>query len=350
MSASETTLAGSWYELLARIGSGGMATIYVGRWRGAPRGAPLVAIKRMHAHLLRDRGAREAMLTEGNIGARLRHPNMVSVHDVEDLGSELLLAMDYVEGASLHDLLSMAPLLPRPVGVRIILDVAAGLAALHALVGESGEPLDAVHRDVAPDNILVGLDGTTRLTDFGVVKAAGLGGEHTTQEGVVKGKYAYMAPEYLMGYAADARADVFSLAVVAFEVLAGKHPFRAATAASTIHRVARMEAPRLSSVATGLGGEFDAVIGRALAKNPALRFGSVAAFAHELSASAAWSGIAAPAHVSATVRDLAGDALANRRAHIDDELAALESSGVHPRRQGASPPDTRQHSDFDERW
>jgi serine/threonine-protein kinase len=205
------------------------------------------------------------------------------------------------------------------------------------MTDERGHPVLAVHRDVATDNLLVGLDGRTRITDFGSVKRAGVRSA-TTQDGILKGKFAYMAPEYLMGYATDARADVFSLGVVAWEVLAGKHPFKAATTAATMQRVARMEAPRLSTTAPGVGAAFDAVLGRALTKNPALRFASIGAFAHELAAAAAWAGgIADPTHVGATVEELAGGLLDRRRADMEEEMAPLwETSGV--RRCGPSFP------------
>jgi len=316
-----TALAGSRYELLTRIGSGGMATVHLGRRRGDGT-SRLVAIKRMHPHLAGDTIVRRAMIGEARIASRLHHPNVVAVHDVDDLGAELLLVMDYVEGASLSSLVAARPL-PRAVATRIVLDAAAGLAAAHALI--------AVHRDVTPDNLLVGVDGVTRLIDFGVAKCAGLT-ENLTQMGVLKGKFAYMAPEYLLGCAIDARADVFALGVVAWELLAGRRLFKAGTASATMHRVARMEAPRLSTVAAGFGVAFDAVLERALTKDPALRFPTVAAFAEAFAAAASWpGGIASRVHVGATVQMFAGEELAKLRAKVGEQLAQLPAPPSRPK-------------------
>lgn len=320
----------SWYELVACIGSGGMASTHLGRWRGAPH-APLVAIKRLHPHLMADETVRTAMLTEAAIGARIHHPNAVHVHEVEDLGTELLLIMDYVEGAALSDLLKRMPRLPRPIATRIVIDAAAGVSALHALCDDDGRWLGAVHRDIAPDNLLVGLDGATRITDFGVARCSG-NPENMTQPGILKGKLPYMAPEYLMGYSTDARADVFALAVVAWELLAGRHPFRASTPAATMQRVARLEAPRLSDAAPEMGRAFDAVLGRAMAKNPAMRHGSMESFAAEFAQAASWvGGVASPAFVGSAVGELVGDVIDERRACVAEQLGPPSHSGVHPR-------------------
>src|SRR5262245_28626151 len=173
-----------------------MASVYVGRRSGSVGFSRLVAIKRAHPHLLRAAGTREMLLREAGAASRIHHPNVVAVRDVEETGDELLLVMDYVEGASLAELLASdedAQLeLPSHIAVRILLDTCAGLSAVHTLRDDSGTPLGLVHRDVSPQNILVGIDGTSRLSDFGLAKVTAATMTRTT--GILRGKLAYMPP------------------------------------------------------------------------------------------------------------------------------------------------------------
>jgi serine/threonine-protein kinase len=321
-SSSMPVVNGSWYELLARIRSGAAGTVHVARRRGS---APTrwVAVKRMHPHLARDPAVRRSMLGEARIGQLLWHPNAVAVHEVEDLGDELLLAMDYIEGGSVADLMRTTPRLPPRVVVRMLLDAAAGLAALHQLRDERGAHMGAVHRDVAPENLLVGVDGLTRIADFGVARVDG--GDDVI--GDLKGRFGYMAPEHLMGYACDARSDVHALAVVGWELLTGRSLFKGSTDAVTMQRVLRLPAPRISAAAPGLGSDFDAVFAAALAKSPTQRMATMATFANELAAAAAVKlGVASPAQVGITVDELVGDTLWERRVQLQG--ASMSSSGV----------------------
>jgi serine/threonine-protein kinase len=207
------------YELLVKIASGGMATVYVGRLRGVEGFSRQVAIKRAHPHLVEDPAFRRMLIAEARLAARIHHPNVVSVQDVDEADGELLLAMDYVEGAALSSLLGAAIHAERPlppaIAVRVILDAALGLHAAHTLTDEEGHPLGLVHRDVSPHNILVGLDGVARITDFGIAKCMTSNTAGTaTATGVLKGKLAYMAPEYVEHGDIDARGDVFARGVV----------------------------------------------------------------------------------------------------------------------------------------
>jgi eukaryotic-like serine/threonine-protein kinase len=321
-------MSGSWYELLARTRTGPTGVSYVGRLRDAPA-SRLVGVQRLHPQFANDPTARRALLAEATLAARLRHPNVVSVHEIEDLGNELLLVTDYVEGASIAQLATVVPILPRPQVLRILLDAAAGLAAVHAARDEAGAGGEGVHRDLAPDNLLVGVDGCTRITDFGIPRIAA-SVQRQGAAGLLGGRYGYMAPEYLMGYATDERADVFSLGVVAWELLAGKPLFTAATDSSTMQRVVRLEAPELSAVAPELGVAFDGIMEGVLAKNPANRFPSAAHFAHALAAAAPWvGGLASREHVAITVDELVGDDLLRRRLSIEEMRTS--TSGVYAR-------------------
>src|ERR1700722_15465734 len=171
-SPTDSGTGGSRYELLAKIAAGGMATVYVGRLRGSAGFSRTVAIKRAHPHLLEDPAYKAMLVDEAHLASRLHHPNVVAVLDVEELGGELSLVMDYVEGAALSDLTDRGRAqdrrLPARIAVRVALDACAGLHPAHELCDEDGKPLRLVHRDVSPHNILVGLAGMARLSDFGI--------------------------------------------------------------------------------------------------------------------------------------------------------------------------------------
>lgn len=317
--------SGSRYELIAKIASGGMATVYVGRLRGAGGFSRTVAIKRAHAHLVEDAGFKAMLVDEARLASRLHHPNVVAVLDVEELAGELRLVMDYVEGTSLADLVAQGQKadrrLPARIAVRIALDACAGLQAAHELCDEDGRPLGLVHRDVSPHNILVGLDGVARVADFGIAKHAE--GAVSTTTGALKGKLGYMAPEYIEHGQLDARSDVFALGVVAWEALAGQKLFRGTNELDTLKLVVAALVPPLSSVASFAGKRLDGVLATALARSPEERFASAAAFANALETLARKGDlIATAAEVGAFVRELAGPALDKRRALVRERTAA----------------------------
>ena len=322
---------GSRYEPLVKIASGGMATVFVGRLRGAVGFWRLVALKRAHAHLVENATFRRMLVAEARLASRIHHANVVAVQDVEELAGQLLLVMDYVEGAALSELMTAAFEADRPlpgrVAVRIALDACAGLHAAHELTDEHGEPLRLVHRDVSPQNILVGLDGISRLSDFGIAKcrqqsAAGPG---STTAGSLKGKLAYMAPEYVEHGELDARSDVFGMGVVVWEALANRRLFRGDNELETLQRVARADAPTLSSVAPWLGKRLDGVLARALARDPADRFASAKEFAEAIERAVLRQDlVASHSEVGAFVRSVAGDAIERRRARVRERTRGAE--------------------------
>jgi len=315
------------YEILFKLASGGMATVYVGRARGSMGFSQLVAIKEPHPHLLDDPQYRKELVAEARLASLIHHVNVVDVRDVyvasDDVhGRQIRLVMDYIEGASLGELLVAASRagekLPARVVMRIVLDACAGLHAAHELVDEKGRAVGLVHRDVSPQNLLVGVDGATRVSDFGVAKATAMA---TTHSGSLKGKLAYMSPEYVQGRAIDRRVDVFAIATVAWEALAGKRLFRGENDVDTAQRILSRDAPPLSKEAPELAA-FDGVLETALAKDPDGRFSTTQAFASALESVAARSGlVAGHAEVAALVKKLAGPQLESRRAQVRDKLA-----------------------------
>lgn len=311
-------MSSSRYETLARIGTGGMATVFVARARGALGFERLVALKRAHPHVRDDAELRQSLRLEARLAGRLRHPNVVAVVDVQEADGEIELVLDYVEGVTLAELLRACENEANSAAmVRIVLDVAAGLAAAHAAIGDDGAPLGVVHRDVTPSNVLVGTDGMARISDFGIAHATLRDGDHTAT-GVLKGKVGYMAPEYVERYRADAKSDQFSLAVVAWEALSGKKLFKGPTEIETLKRVVATKVPPLALDRPSLAA-LEPVIVRALARRPEDRFETVAALGDALEKAAREADLVAThAEVAALVRRLARETLDERARRIAD--------------------------------
>ena len=204
------------YALFEAIASGGMASVHLGRLMGPVGFARTVAIKRLHETFAHDPEFVAMFLDEARLAARIRHPNVVPTLDVVAEQQELLLVMEFVAGESLSLLLKNARARdvppPIPVLVDVMIGVLHGLHAAHEAKSEKGEPLDIVHRDVSPQNILVGTDGVARVLDFGVAKAVGRA-KHT-REGQLKGKMQYMPPEQITGKSVTRSVDIYAASVV----------------------------------------------------------------------------------------------------------------------------------------
>src|SRR4051794_33570181 len=207
---------GERYELLGELATGGMATVYLGRMRRPMGFARLVAIKCMHPQYAKDPSFASMFLDEARLTARLRHPNIVPTLDIVADGGHLLIVMDYVEGESLAGLLRLvrdaADRIPVAVACAIIHDLLLGLHEAHEARDDDGSALAIIHRDVSPQNVIVGLDGLARVLDFGVAKARSR--VHHSNEGEIKGKIPYMPPEQLFGEAVDRRVDIYAAGVL----------------------------------------------------------------------------------------------------------------------------------------
>ncbi len=315
------------YEVLTRIATGGMATVYVGRLRGAVGFSRLVAIKKPHPFVTADEGLKHQLEHEARIAAMIHHPNVVSVLDVEEIDGEIVLVMDYVEGCTLRDLMDHAESQGRPEDravVRILLDVAAGLHAAHRTKDASGTSLGLVHRDVSPHNVLVGRDGVARLTDFGIAKITDAERERTATD-VIKGKLAYLAPEYVESRRFDARSDLFALGVIAWESFALARLFKGETTVETLKRILLEDAPKLGTVRPELV-PFERLVAQMLARDPEARPASAATFAEELEARAREAlGVASHAEVGSLVEAVAGAKTNERRRAIESSSPRLLS-------------------------
>jgi serine/threonine-protein kinase len=212
------------YELYEELASGGMATVHIGKLRGPVGFSRVVAIKRLHQNFIRDREFVTMFVDEARLAARIRHPNVVPITDVVHTDTELFLVMDYVHGVSLSRLLSLAArrreFVPLPVAVSIAVGALHGLHAAHEAKDDDGQPLGIVHRDVSPQNIIIGADGVPRVLDFGVAKARGR--MQNTAEGKVKGKLGYMSPEQIGGIDVGPQADIYAVGVILWEMLSGR--------------------------------------------------------------------------------------------------------------------------------
>ena len=263
------------YELLLPIGEGGMAVVWVAREYAAHRANDrVVALKVMLPELTTDADFVAMFLDEGRLVQAIRHPHVVEVYELGFVGGWAFLAMEWVEGESLHTLIAEAGKrrpIPFEMAARVIADVASGLHAAHELRDERGDLLGVVHRDVSPHNILVGADGRVRLVDFGVAKARErLGG--ATVVGHVKGKLGYMSPEQALGRPVDRRSDVFSLGIVLYELTTGKRLFRGEDEAETLDLVVDGEVPAPTHVAPDYPPLLEAIVMKALSRSRRGRF------------------------------------------------------------------------------
>jgi tRNA A-37 threonylcarbamoyl transferase component Bud32 len=323
------------YQLLAKLAAGGMATVYLGRIHAVAGFDRRVAIKVLHPHLSEDKNIKAMFLDEARLAARIRHPNVIPVTDVgEDPQHGTFLVMDYVEGMDLSQILRAAhkkgARVAVPVVVRIVSDFLAGLGAAHDLVGENGQNLGVVHRDVSPHNVLVGTDGIARITDFGIAKAEGR--VSSTQTGQLKGKLAYMPPERFGKGGQridDLRGDVFASAVVLWESLTGQRLFKGEDDIDTVRKVLDAPIPKPSELRPELE-PLDAVVLKGLERDPHARYQSATEFRADLErAAVAIGGVARPEQVTALMKAVLGPKLEQQRASVEVAVK-LADEGLAP--------------------
>jgi len=324
--SAEAPLLVDRYAIYDAIASGGMATVHLGRLIGTAGFLRTVAIKRLHAQFANDPEFTSMFLDEARLASRIQHPNVVSTLDVVMKDHELLLVMDYVRGESLSRLVRRARdagnRLPPRVVVAIVAGALQGLHAAHEARDEKGQPLGLVHRDMTPQNILVGTDGVARVLDFGVAKAAGR--VHTTRDGDIKGKVLYMSPEQLSAQPLGRTADIYAAGVVLFEALTGVRMFAGDNEGAALTRIIKNELSMPSAVAPELA-PFDAIVRRASAANPTDRYATALEMARALENVA--GGAASHSEVSDWVQHLCGELL-DERARI---VAEIERSSTRSR-------------------
>ena len=259
------------YTLVERLGRGGMADVWKAKISGPGGFQRTLVIKRILPHLVEDEQFKAMFVAEARLSARLNHANIVQVFELGDVDGEFYLAMEYVRGRDLVNVVraQLARGLPPPgMGAFVARELCRALAYAHALTDEEGVPLRLIHRDVSPSNVMISFDGAVKLLDFGIAKAMAEANENRTVTGTLKGKFGYMSPEQVEGREVDHRSDLFAAGVVLHEILTGKRLFKGASDLQTIAMVrdARVEPPSLYNPA--VPRELDDICLKALARLP----------------------------------------------------------------------------------
>ncbi len=333
MSAREPVTVIGRYALHDEIASGGMATVHLGRLLGPVGFARTVAIKRLHQHYAKDPEFVSMFLDEARLAARIRHPNVVPTLDVVALSGELFLVMDYVHGVSLSRLMrtvgATEASIPVEISTAVMVGALHGLHAAHEAHDERGQPLGIVHRDVSPQNVMIGSDGLSRVLDFGVAKASWR--IQTTRDGQVKGKLSYMAPEQVNGGSVGPWTDVYAAGIVLWEALANERLFKGDDSGAVLARFTKnepVEPP--STFSADVSPELDAVVLRSLEADPEKRFASANDFADAIEAV---TRIASTSTVARWVQSVVHEELAvhsARIAEIEQGSSSSSESDEHP--------------------
>ena len=273
------------YELIKPLASGGMGRVYLALNTGPEGFRKQVVVKTILPRIHTDERLVTMFMDEARIAAQLHHPNICHTFDFGRMNDTYYLAMEYVPGVSvarlLEDCRRVGVELPWPLACRLVIDAAAGLHYAHEAKDDQGRALRLIHRDVSPQNILVGNDGGVKLIDFGIARAAGRSTQ-TTASGTVRGKFAYMPPEQAEGREIDRRSDIFSLGVVLHELLTGRDLFARGSDAGTLRAALDCDVPPPSSLEAGLPPAIDALVMKALARDPDQRYSTARELAFAL--------------------------------------------------------------------
>ncbi len=287
------------YQLRYEIASGGMATVYLARSKGPAGFDRAMALKRIHPHLAKKREFVEMFLDEARLSARITHPNVCSVFDFGEVDGTYFMAMEYLVGQPLNQLLRGLNRRPdlatsrrwHALAAKIVADACEGLHAAHELTDERGQKLGVVHRDCTPHNIFVTYDGAVKVVDFGVAFAAGR--LHHTQTGSLKGKLGYMSPEQVRGQQIDRRLDVWALGVCLWELLTVRRLFGKRQEVEMITAVASERIAPPSEMAPDVPHELDRIVMKALDRNLDGRYATTRAMARDLNTFVSGSGVSA---------------------------------------------------------
>jgi len=320
------------YQLVARIAKGGMAEIFLARQRGMVGFARLVVIKRILPHLAEEVEFVRMFMEEARLAALISHPNVVQIFDVGQHEGSYYMAMEYINGLSLGVIARRARELSEPLPCEMAGEIVAqacdGLHAAHELSDEAGQPLNPVHRDISPHNLMISRDGLVKLVDFGIAKAKD--STIKTRTGKLKGKYPYMSPEQCRGDPLDRRTDIFSLGIVLHELLTGVRLFQRSTELMILKAITEEPIPDPRELQPGLPAPVVEVILRALQRVPDDRYATAAEMGRAVRAAIPAGGPAPRERLAEQVQERYGDILAARGEALERVLALRPSDDPPP--------------------
>jgi serine/threonine-protein kinase len=313
------------YQLIRKLATGGMGQIFLARQSGPVGFQKLLVVKRILPHLSEEEEFIKMFFDEARIAALLNHPNIAQLFDVGEVDGIFFIAMEYVHGESVRQLNARANAerggLPLGLKCRILADAAAGLDYAHRAKSNSGRPLGLIHRDVSPQNVLVGFNGSVKLIDFGVAKATNKISQ--TVAGAIKGKYPYMSPEQARGEELDPRSDVFGLGIVLYELLTSSRLFKRETDHATLKAVVGAKVAPPSALVDGVKKALDAIVLKALARKREDRFQSAGELQLALEEFLIQNRLAATSgHLAAFMRELYSQ-------ELEEERFANEPTQIH---------------------
>ena len=272
------------YHLIERIATGGMAQLYRAKLYGAGGFEKDLAVKKILPQLGQDEDFVQMFMDEAMITVTLNHGNIAQILDFGEVEGEYFLVMEYIDGIDLQSLLKRASEEYEPIDTNlaafIMQEVCQGLDYAHHKLGLDGQPLQIVHRDVSPQNVLLSFEGQVKLVDFGIARAASR--ITSTQAGVVKGKVAYMSPEQLLGKTVDGRSDVFATGIILYELLTHKKPFEGATPQETMALITRGEYQSPQKLNRLVTRKLSQILKKALEVNPRKRYATAGKMATSL--------------------------------------------------------------------
>ena len=264
------------YRVLERLASGGMAEVFIAESAGIEGFKKRVAIKRVLPHLSEKKRFISMFLDEARLSAQLSHSNCVQVFDIGVGDNAYFIVMEYVDGSDLKAVIDYLKgnnrVFPVEIATLIAVRICEGLTYAHELQGADGKDLHIVHRDMSPPNVLITKHGEVKIVDFGLAKATSQ--LEKSEPGIIKGKFSYLAPEAALGGDVDLRADIFAVGIILWELLSGKRLFLADTDFATVKMVQQAQVPPLRAMRPDVPDELDRILARALAKDPAARYGS----------------------------------------------------------------------------
>ncbi len=298
------------YQLIKKIATGGMGEVFLARQKGPVGFQKLVVVKRLLPHLSEEQEFINMFFDEARIAALLNHPNIAQIYDLGEAEGGYYIAMEYVHGENLRVVAAEAHErkggMPLALKCRVLADAAAALDFAHKAKSPSGQPLNLIHRDVSPQNVIVGFSGGVKLIDFGVAKAANK--ITRTATGIIKGKYAYMSPEQARGDELDSRSDIFGLGIVFYEVLTNLRLFKRENDTATLKAVVGLKVTPPSQVVKGIPKAVDAIVMKALEKHRDDRYASASEMQLAIEEFLVRQRLpATPAHVAAFMTDLFPD-------------------------------------------